>query len=100
MCFNPFIDHIFINDASQLMEAEQSQFQSQEELRMQIKTAGYIAGLQGKQVVLFIPEGLDPNAMKDICSLMAEGVWSLSKKATCSCGFVLILETKRLYRFY
>ena len=75
MCFNPFIDHIFINDASQLMEAEQSQFQSQEELRMQIKTAGYIAGLQGKQVVLFIPEGLDPNAMKDICSLMAEGVW-------------------------
>lgn len=55
------------------MEAKPSAVQSREELRQQIKAAGYIAGLQGKQIVLFVPEGLTDPGMEDICSLMAEG---------------------------
>lgn len=57
----------------QLIEVQRSQFQSQEDLRQQIKMASFIAGLQGKQVVLFVPEGVNDESMQDICSLMAEG---------------------------
>jgi len=57
----------------QLIELQRSQFQSQEDLRQQIKMASFIAGLQGKQVVLFVPEGVNDESMQDICSLMAEG---------------------------
>lgn len=57
----------------QLIEVQRSQFQSQEDLRQQIKMASFIAGLQGKQVVLFVPEGVNDKSMQDICSLMAEG---------------------------
>ena len=57
----------------QLIEVQRSQFQSQEDLRQQIKMASFIAGLQGKQVVLFAPEGVNDESMQDICSLMAEG---------------------------
>lgn len=57
----------------QLIEVQRSQFQSQEDLRQQIKMASFIAGLQAKQVVLFVPEGVNDESMQDICSLMAEG---------------------------
>ena len=57
----------------QLIEVQRSQFQSQDDLRQQIKMASFIAGLQGKQVVLFVPEGVNDESMQDICSLMAEG---------------------------
>ena len=35
--------------------------------------ASFIAGLQGKPVVLFVPEGVNDDSLQDICSLMAEG---------------------------
>ena len=35
--------------------------------------ASFIAGLQGKQVVLFVPEGVNDESMQDISSLMVEG---------------------------
>lgn len=57
----------------QLIEVQRSQFQSQEDLRQQIKMASFIAGLQAKQVVLFVSEGVNDESMQDICSLMAEG---------------------------
>ena len=58
---------------SQFIEVQRSQFQSKEDLRQQIKLASFIAGLQGKSVVLFVPEGVDDESMQDICSFMSEG---------------------------
>lgn len=55
------------------IEVQRSQFQSQEDLRQQIKLASFIAGLQGKPVVLFVPEDVNDESMQDICSLMCEG---------------------------
>ncbi|XP_029192398.2 LOW QUALITY PROTEIN: dynein heavy chain domain-containing protein 1-like [Acropora millepora] len=55
------------------IEVQRSQFQSKEDLRQQIKLASFIAGLQGKSVVLFVPEGVDDESMQDICSFMSEG---------------------------
>ena len=57
----------------QFIEVQRSQFQSQEDLRQQIKLASFIAGLQGKPVVLFVPEDVNDESMQDICSLMCEG---------------------------
>ena len=65
--------HLFLRLSFQLIELQRSQFQNQEDFRQQIKVASFIAGLQGKPVVLFVPEGVDDEAMQDICSLMAEG---------------------------
>ena len=68
-----FLLFFFLLLLFQLIEVQRSQFQSQEDLRQQIKMASFIAGLQGKQVVLFVPEGVNDESMQDICSLMAEG---------------------------
>ncbi|XP_048580282.1 dynein heavy chain domain-containing protein 1 isoform X3 [Nematostella vectensis] len=56
-----------------LMEAQATHFQSREQLRQQIKTASYVAGIQGKPVVLFIPEGVEDSSLEDVNTLMAEG---------------------------
>ena len=64
---------LFVFLMFQLIEVQRSQFQSQEDLRQQIKMASFIAGLQAKQVVLFVPEGVNDQSMQDICSLMGEG---------------------------
>jgi len=72
--FGWLINTFFINFAVvQLIELQRSQFQRQEDVRQQIKVASFIAGLQGKPVVLFVPEGVDDDSMQDVCSLMAEG---------------------------
>ena len=80
--FNPSRDFLFgwlintffiIFAVVQLIELQRSQFQRQEDVRQQIKVASFIAGLQGKPVVLFVPEGVDDDSMQDVCSLMAEG---------------------------
>lgn len=48
-------------------------FQDQGDLRQQIKEASYIAGLQGKPVVLFVPEDQTDESLQDICTVMVEG---------------------------
>jgi hypothetical protein len=45
-----------------------------------MKSAIYVAGLQGKQVVLYVPQNIDRKTMQDVCSLMSEGINSMSKK--------------------
>lgn len=39
-----------------------------------MKSAIFIAGLQGKQVVLYVPRNIDHKTMLDVCSLMTEGM--------------------------
>jgi hypothetical protein len=39
-----------------------------------MKSAVYVAGLQGKQVVLYVPQNVDHKTMQDVCSLMSEGM--------------------------
>ena len=72
-----FLCHFYYHFLLQLIEIQRSQFQSQEDLRQQIKVASFIAGLQGKPVVLFVPEGVCDCSMQDICSLMSEGKYRL-----------------------
>ena len=57
----------------QLMELQSSHFQSNQEQRHQIKAASYVAGVQGKPVVLFVPEDQTDDTLQDICAVMVEG---------------------------
>ena len=43
-----------------------------------MKSAVYVAGLQGKQVVLYVPQNIDRKTMQDVCSLMSEGMYQQS----------------------
>ncbi len=38
-----------------------------------VKDACFVAGLQGKPVVLFIPEGLNKEGWQDVAALLDEG---------------------------
>lgn len=58
------------------MELQAAHFQSKEEQRQQIKSASYVAGVQGKPVVLFVPEDQTDDTLQDICALMVEGVFN------------------------
>ena len=49
-----------------------------EHSRQRMKSAVYVAGLQGKQVVLYVPQNIDRKTMQDVCSLMSEGMYQQS----------------------
>ena len=44
-----------------------------EDSRERMKSAVYVAGLQGKQVVLYVPQNIDRKTLQDVCSVMSEG---------------------------
>ena len=44
-----------------------------EDSRERMKSAVYAAGLQGKQVVLYVPQNIDSKTLQDVCSVMSEG---------------------------
>lgn len=50
-----------------------------EDSRQRIKSAMYLAGLQGKPVVIYVPEDIDQETMLNVSSLMSEGVMQLSR---------------------
>ncbi|XP_028405416.1 dynein heavy chain domain-containing protein 1-like isoform X2 [Dendronephthya gigantea] len=44
-----------------------------EDSRQRMKSAVFVAGLQGKQVLVYIPQNIDRDTLQDVCSLMSEG---------------------------
>lgn len=44
-----------------------------EDSLQRLKRAAYLAGLQGKQVVLYVPQSVEYNTLQDVCSLICEG---------------------------
>ena len=57
----------------QMMTVSGPALSSQSLFRSIVKDACFVAGLQGRPVVLFIQEGLSKEGMKDVASLMVEG---------------------------
>ena len=55
------------------MTVNRSALTNQTKFRSILKDACYVAGLQGRPIIVYIPEGLNKEGMQDVAAMLIEG---------------------------
>ena len=55
------------------MTASRCALTNQAKFRSILKDACYVAGLQGRPIIVYIPEGLNKEGMQDVAAMLVEG---------------------------